>query len=333
MAEDIRISTLSRRISVQGVTILGYVSGGQPVGLDPTAVYPTLSQLGGVTSADLSNTLAGKQDVAARGLANGYAPLDGAGRVPAINLPAVSGGGGAVELSNADPQPLGPVALPGGAAEAARGDHRHARPTPADIGAALATHTHTIAAVSGLQLSLDSKEVASNKGLANGYAPLGSDGKVPSANLPPGISQASLDTKADATTVNAALALKANTSDMTTALAGKASATDTRIINAVQPGNLAVIENFSVAYATVQADANKIKRCTASANIVVTLSALSIGTTIRFLQGGTGKITFSGAVGQTLGSFNNLVTTAGVNANVIVTVIAANTWNISGNLA
>lgn len=45
-------------------------------------------------------------------------------------------------------------------------------------------HTHPISDVTDLQASLDAKQASSEKGQANGYASLGADGLVPSAQLP-----------------------------------------------------------------------------------------------------------------------------------------------------
>lgn len=45
-------------------------------------------------------------------------------------------------------------------------------------------HTHSIANVTGLQIALDARVLNSQKGVANGVATLGSDGKVPSSQLP-----------------------------------------------------------------------------------------------------------------------------------------------------
>ena len=96
---------------------------------------------------------------------------------------------------------LGPTAAAGVATTAARSDHRHAFPTATDVGAAPASHTHSIATITGLQPALDGKAPASHghaltdvtgltaalaakqdtsaKGAPNGYASLGADGKVP----------------------------------------------------------------------------------------------------------------------------------------------------------
>lgn len=60
----------------------------------------------------------------------------------------VEGGGGAT-LSDADPQPLG-TAGPGTSEEASRGDHVHAMPSAADVGAAAASHAHVAADVTDL---------------------------------------------------------------------------------------------------------------------------------------------------------------------------------------
>lgn len=46
------------------------------------------------------------------------------------------------------------------------------------------THTHAVADVTGLQTALNGKESTSNRGAANGYAPLDSSSLVPAAYLP-----------------------------------------------------------------------------------------------------------------------------------------------------
>lgn len=325
---DIRLSTLSRRTDAAGTTVLAYLPDGRPVGLDPVALVPTPAAIGAASADDLTEGLAAKQDAAARGLANGYAPLDGAGLVPSSHLPAGLGGDGA-ELSSADPLSLG-VASPGAAGEASRADHVHPMPTPADIGAAPVAHSHGIGSITGLQGALDAKQAASARGIPGGYAPLGADGKVPLANLPPGISESQLATKADAATVNDALALKADAAAVTTALAGKASATDTRLVNAIQPDYLSVPQEFSASHSAAQSHANKIRRCTAASAVTVTLPALSVGTVIRYVQSGAGVITFAAGASQTLQSLGNSVTSAGQHSDVIATVLAANTWHLSG---
>jgi thiamine phosphate synthase YjbQ (UPF0047 family) len=56
--------------------------------------------------------------------------------------------------------------------------------TAADVGAATASHTHSISQVTGLQTALDNKLDDTQKGAANGLAELDATGKVPSAQLP-----------------------------------------------------------------------------------------------------------------------------------------------------
>jgi hypothetical protein len=327
---DIRLSTTQKLSSTAGVYLIGWKTGGIPVSIDPAILQPTAASIGAITASDLSTALTVKQDRSERGAANGYATLDSGGRVPTGQLPA-SGGGGAV-VSNATPFNLGVTASPGISVDASRVDHIHKYPLPVEIGAADVNHTHAIAAVTGLQLALNNKLDATQKASVNGVAPLGADGKVPGAYLPAGISQASLDVKADISYVNSSLSTKADITYVDTGLATKASATDTRIVNAVQPGYLTVVESIAANYTAVQADANKIKRSTSTSDITITLPALSIGTTIRFIASAAGNATFVAGASQTLNSFGGFVKSGGLSANIIATCTATNTWNISGNL-
>lgn len=52
------------------------------------------------------------------------------------------------------------------------------------------TGTQTISTVTGLQAAIDAKEAIANKGVANGYAPLDSNSKVPLANIPDSVTGA-----------------------------------------------------------------------------------------------------------------------------------------------
>lgn len=73
--------------------------------------------------------------------------------------------GGDVALSSAVPlanNALGSAGLPGSSTSASRADHRHPMPTATDVGAALASHSHAIAEVSGLQAALDAKANATH---------------------------------------------------------------------------------------------------------------------------------------------------------------------------
>lgn len=74
-----------------------------------------------------------------------------------------------VGLSSSTPQALG-AASAGTSVDASRADHRHAMPSPADIGAASAGHTHPY---------VPSASVGAN----NGVASLDSAGQVPASQL------------------------------------------------------------------------------------------------------------------------------------------------------
>ncbi|MGW0686557.1 hypothetical protein ACWD2L_24690 [Streptomyces sp. NPDC002754] len=95
----------------------------------------------------------------APGAANGVAQLDGTGKVPAAQLPALSGGGTVQTVAGKSPDANGDVAL-----------------VPADVGAATAAHTHTAAAVGALATTA--------RAAANGVASLDASTRVPIAQLP-----------------------------------------------------------------------------------------------------------------------------------------------------
>jgi len=331
---DLRLSTLQVRANTTGVTLLGYITAGKPVGLTPQALYPTAGQIGAASTIDLAQGLSLKQNVADRGLANGYASLGPDGKVPSSQLPAGGGGGsgGSVALSDNDPSPLA-SANPGVSTLASRSDHVHSLPSAQQIGAAPVSHTHNISGVTGLQLALDGKLNVSLRGVINGVASLGADGLVPTSQLPPTtVPQAALDAKADAAQTTAALNLKADLTYVNTQLALKLDASDSRIANAVTTSYLNVPSVFSANLTVAQADNNKTRRCTSTGDVTVTLPAVSVGTTIKFTQGAAGRMTFAAGAGQTLESRGNLITTNGKGSNVIAHCQATNTWNISGDL-
>ena len=142
--------------------------------------------------------IAGAEQTTNKGVANGYASLDGSGKVPAAQLPAAGA------LPDADATTKGVIQLAGDLGGTA------AAPTVPDLANKVATST-TITAGSGLTgggdlsanrtLSVDfgtaagtvaqgddaritGAEQASNKGVANGYAALDSNGIVPTSQLP-----------------------------------------------------------------------------------------------------------------------------------------------------
>lgn len=94
-----------------------------------------------------------------KGQPDGYAPLNGAQKLPGEFLNLYE------QISTA----LG-VAAPGTSLFAARGDHVHPLPTPAAIGAAPASHTHTASDLSGVAT------LGSTAGSALGTAAVGTAG-------------------------------------------------------------------------------------------------------------------------------------------------------------
>jgi hypothetical protein len=118
----------------------------------PAAQLPSSSTLawGNITGSlssqtDLNTALVSKESTALKGQANGYAPLDSNGRVPALMLP---------------PEVY------------------------ADVAAVWGQITGLIQNQTDLQTALDSKQNISEKALASGYASLDQYGKVPMDQLP-----------------------------------------------------------------------------------------------------------------------------------------------------
>ncbi|MBT2381968.1 hypothetical protein J7E90_33025, partial [Streptomyces sp. ISL-111] len=95
----------------------------------------------------------------APGTAGGVAQLDETGKVPAAQLPPISGGGTVQSVAGQTPDANGNVAL-----------------APADVGAAPAMHTHTAAQVGALATTA--------RAAANGVASLDAAARVPIAQIP-----------------------------------------------------------------------------------------------------------------------------------------------------
>ena len=164
-------------------------------------------------STGLTVALSGAQVTSEKGQPNGYAPLDATGKVPAANLQTVVGGGGSTTLDALDDvtvsapvsgqtlryngsqfvnvaMTIGDISTLQAALDGkAAASHTHAIAGVTGLQAALdakaaSVHTHAVADVTGLTATLTGKQDASAKGQANGYAGLGSDARVPIAQLP-----------------------------------------------------------------------------------------------------------------------------------------------------
>jgi hypothetical protein len=78
--------------------VCGTADSGVIADPDPTGVAN--SDMRVMTQRALNSALAAKENIANKGVANGYASLDGTGKVPSAQLPATSGGSGPVLLTD-----------------------------------------------------------------------------------------------------------------------------------------------------------------------------------------------------------------------------------------
>ncbi len=231
------------------------------------------------------------------------------------------------------------------------------------LSATTALPTLPISNVTGLQAALDAKQAASARGVANGYAPLDSTGKVPAVNLPAasgggGSTPATID---DVSGLQVALNDKQNLSDRgfpngyapldftgkvpTTYLpaAGVAGITAAYLTPVLPLTNSTGINQKN--------SHNKIYIYDNASTIIVSLESLDVGSTVRFIQVGAGQISFTGTSGgqrtvedanfqvttyqqpaQTILSSQNYTKTAGVGAAVMAVLIKPTVWHLSGAL-
>lgn len=156
------------------------------------------SAAGALTTQVTANTAA----LATKGQAGGFAPLDGGGKVPAANLPASAGqtssGATLTVGTTAGTVAAGDDSRIVGAQSASQvanaiqvviGAAPSALNTLQKIDAALQNDESAAAALTAL-VSANTSQISArvpsgNAGAANGAAVLGSDGKVPTAQLPP----------------------------------------------------------------------------------------------------------------------------------------------------
>lgn len=173
------LATLPVVASTAGLKILGYNGIGQPTGVEPGAFAS--APTGGTALSD-ANPLA-LNATATPGIASTAARADHRHPFP---TPVQIGAAPTVHVHTiADVTALQP-ALDAKAVTV----HTHTIASVTGLQPALdakapIAHTHALVDVTGLNGALATKENVSAKGAANGYAPLGADGKVPLINLPP----------------------------------------------------------------------------------------------------------------------------------------------------
>lgn len=125
-------------------------------------------------------------------------------------------------------------------------------------------------------------------------------------------------------TINAAI---------TQAVAEQASGDGTKYVNAVRPINA----QTGTAYTPVPSDAGKIVTLTNASAITVTLDkdadeGVPIGAEIVFIQNGAGLVTFAAESGATVNKVLTSLATLGIHSKVVALKIAANTWQLNGDL-
>ena len=130
-----------------------------------------------------------KLDAIQKGTAGGVATLGSDGKVPTAQLPEMdydAAGSAAAVQSNLDAHTANQQNPHGVTAEQVGARPATWTPTAADVGAAPASHTAdtTIHITATERTAWNAKLDSSQKGTAGGVATLGSDGKVPTAQLP-----------------------------------------------------------------------------------------------------------------------------------------------------
>jgi hypothetical protein len=105
---------------------------------------------------------------------------------------------------------------------------------------------------------------------------------------------------------------------------------------ATKANTLATIENITANYELVVADSGKVKQCINTEPIEITLPAdsidLPIGAQIAFLSNGTDTVTFKAGTNATVVSTEAALTIAGQYSSAAALKIAADTWQLIGNL-
>jgi sulfur relay (sulfurtransferase) DsrF/TusC family protein len=105
------------------------------------------------------------------------------------------------------------------------------------------------------------------------------------------------------------------------------------VSSSIQDSLLDIITNSSSVFSLSTIYNNKVVQCTSTTPITATLPAsLPQGFNCMLIQLSSGQINIQGDSGVTVGSFGNLVKTAGQHAPVSIICLAPGIYNVSGNL-
>jgi hypothetical protein len=105
------------------------------------------------------------------------------------------------------------------------------------------------------------------------------------------------------------------------------------VSSSIQDSLLDIITNSASVFSLSSIYNNKVVLCTSTTSITATLPAsLPQGFNCMLIQLSSGQINIQGGSGVTVGSFGNLVKTAGQHAPVSIICLAPGIYNVSGNL-
>lgn len=197
----------SKASTATTITAGAGLTGGGDLSASRTLAVNIGTTTGTIAAGDDSR-IVGAEQTTRKGVANGYAALDAAGKVPSAQLPAASTPPNATTTSVGMVQLAGDLAgtatvptVPGLATKAAASTTITAGTGLSGGGDLSANRTFAVVygtaagtAAQGNDSRLTGAEQTANKGAVNGYASLDAGGKVPSAQIP-AISDASATAK------------------------------------------------------------------------------------------------------------------------------------------
>ena len=336
----------------------------------PTAFTPALHVHAISDITNLQIALDAKQPLSEKGQANGYAGLDGSGKVPAVQLPSfvddvleyanlaafpVTGESGKQYLAldtnkifrwsgsvyvEISPSPGSTDSVTEGVTNLYFTAPRAAAAAPVQSVAGKAGAVTLVKADVGLA-NVDNTSDA-NKPVSTAVA-TALAGKAATAHAHAiadvtGL-QGALDAKADGAATTTALAGKADAAATTTALATKADAAATTNALAAKANLIVPVDTKTANYTVVAGDNGRTIRMNGATALTVTLPAdAAVGTNVMITQAGAGQVTIAAAAGGSLRQPDSFTKTAKQHAAVYALVVeniggTAAAWLLSGAMA